>query len=168
MPSSFPTLPRNREGGACARVLVVCVGNVCRSPMAEFVLRRRLDRPKWVIESAGLAALAGRPINPFAESILAEHGMSGQVHVARQVTPEMVREAALILVMEREHLDAMHALAPQAVGKTYLLGHWHEAVEIPDPYRQPRCVFSDVFWMIDKTAASWCAHLDDARPRRTS
>lgn len=145
------------------RVLVVCVGNVCRSPMAQFVLRSRLGEAAVLIESAGLGAVPGRPIHPLAEAMLAEHGLSGKSHVARQITPRMVERAGLVLVMERAHLAAVHSLSPQASGKTFLLGQWHERVEIPDPYGQPRCVFRDVYWMIDKVAGSWCERLTGAR-----
>lgn len=144
------------------RVLVVCVGNICRSPMAEFVLRSRLDTSEFTIESAGLGALSGRPIDPLAEAMLGEHGLTGRGHVARQITPEMVEGAGLILIMEQPQLAAVQALSPGAAGKTFLLGHWHERVEIPDPYRQPKCVFRDVFWMIDKVAGSWCQRLVQA------
>jgi protein-tyrosine phosphatase len=129
--------------------------------MAESVLRSRLDRSEFVIESAGLNALAGRPIDPLAEATLAEHGLTGGAHVARQVTPQMVERAELVLVMEEPHVALVRSLSPQATGRIFLLGHWHERVGIPDPYRQPRYVFRDVYWMIDKAVGSWCRQLGE-------
>jgi protein-tyrosine phosphatase len=128
------------------RVLIVCVGNICRSPMAESAMRSRLDSNAIVIESAGLAALAGSPVDPLAESVLAEHGLSAKSH-------------DLILAMDRRHVSAIHALAPHARGKTFLLGKWQGGIEIADPYGRQRPAFEQVYRMIDEAAASWRMHL---------
>lgn len=141
------------------RVLVVCVGNVCRSPTAEAILRNRCPGGGFVVESAGLGALTGNPIEPFAEAVLVEHGLSAKGHVARQVTPDLVDATDLVLVMEAQQLGAIHALSASAVERTFLLGKWHGEIDIPDPYRQRLAVFRDVYWMIDKAVNSWCMHL---------
>ncbi len=141
------------------RLLVVCVGNVCRSPTAEFILRSRCREDAIMVESAGLGALVGNPIDPLAESVLVEHGLSGKTHVARQVTPALVDPADIVLVMEARHMGAVQALAPRAADKTFLLGKWHGEIDIPDPYRQRRAVFQDVYWMIERAVNSWCMHL---------
>lgn len=141
------------------RILIVCVGNVCRSPTAEVLLRSRCRDAAVAVESAGLGALAGNPIDPLAESVLAEHGLSGKGHVARQVTRAQVEAADIVLVMETPQLGAIHALAPCAMDRTFLLGKWHGEIDIPDPYRQRLAVFRDVYWMIDKAVNSWRMHL---------
>ena len=137
------------------RVLVVCVGNICRSPTAEFLLRHRLDRKDVVVESAGLAALSGKPIDPMAEQLLVEHGVSAATHVARQITPEMINAADIVLAMDKRHLSAIHAQAPHARGKTFQLGKWQNDAAIPDPYGQSRVVFENAFTMIDTAVDSW-------------
>lgn len=141
------------------RVLLVCVGNVCRSPTAEVLLRRRSHGPGIVVESAGLGALVGNPIDPLAEAVLVEHGLSASGHVARQLTAGMVEAADLVLVMEASQRGAVAALSAPAAERTFLLGKWHGEVDIPDPYRQRLAVFRDVYWMIDKSVNSWCMHL---------
>jgi protein-tyrosine phosphatase len=141
------------------RVLLVCVGNVCRSPTAEILLRRRCHGSAITVESAGLGALVGNPIDPLAESVLVEHGLTGAGHVARQVTAPMADAADLVLVMEGCHREAIRALSGAAAERTHLLGKWHGEVEIPDPYRQRLAVFRDVYWMIDKAVNSWSMHL---------
>lgn len=141
------------------RILMVCVGNVCRSPTAEVILRSLCRDGSIVVESAGLGALAGRPIDPLADAVLAEHGLSGAGHVARQVTPALIDTADLILVMEAPQLGAIRALAPCATDRTFLLGKWHGEIDIPDPYRQRLAVFRDVYWMIDKAVNSWRMHM---------
>lgn len=141
------------------RILMVCVGNVCRSPTAEILLRSRCRKEAVTVESAGLGALVGNPIDPFAEAVLAEHGLSGSDHVARQVTPALLDAADIVLVMEAPHFGAIQALAPHVADRTFLLGKWHGEIGIPDPYRQRLAVFRDVFWMIDKAVNSWRMHL---------
>src|SRR6266542_2985353 len=72
-------------------VLIVCVGNICRSPMAEGLLRARfVGHRRARIESAGLAALEGRPADPIAVELLAERGIDISAHRARQLTPELL------------------------------------------------------------------------------
>ena len=64
------------------KVLVVCIGNICRSPTAEYLLRHRLGARATMIESAGLAALAGNPVDPVAGELLAQHGIDASAHRA--------------------------------------------------------------------------------------
>jgi len=137
------------------RVLVVCVGNICRSPTAEWLLRHRLERDGVTIESAGLAALVGNPIDPTAESVLLAHGVSAAKHVARQVSPELINAADIVLVMDRRHMSAVHAQVPHARGKTFLLGRWQDDAGVPDPYGKPRSAFEHAFKMIDTAVDSW-------------
>jgi len=137
------------------RVLVVCVGNICRSPTAEWLLRHRLERDGVTIESAGLAALVGNPIDPIAESVLVEHGISAAGHVARQLTPDMINAADIVLVMDRRHMSAVHAQVPHARGKTFLLGRWQNDAAVPDPYGKARPAFEQAFTMIDAAVNSW-------------
>ncbi len=138
------------------RILVVCIGNVCRSPMAECVLRERLRGRSVAVESAGLAALVGQPIDPLAASVLAERGMSADSHVARQVDASMVRAADLVLVMEKKQVLAMHALTEEAFGKTFPLGKPVGALDIPDPFRRRRGEFEHVYRMIEVAVQGWC------------
>ena len=137
------------------RVLVICVGNICRSPTAEFLLRHRLPAGKVVVESAGLAALAGNPIDPTAASLLEELGVPSDGHVARQMSPELVNAADIVLAMDRRHVSAIHAQVPHARGKTFLLGKWQRDLPIPDPYGKPREAFEASFRMIDTAVDSW-------------
>jgi protein-tyrosine phosphatase len=137
------------------RVLVVCVGNICRSPTAEFLLRHRLKREGVIVESAGLAALVGNPIDPMAERVLAAHELSAATHVARQITPGMINAADIVLAMDKRHLSAIHAQAPHARGKTFQLGKWQNDAPIPDPYGQPLPAFEHAFTLIDSAVDSW-------------
>jgi protein-tyrosine phosphatase len=141
------------------RVLIVCVGNICRSPMAEAALRSRLQGEAIVVESAGLAALAGSPVDPLAESVLVEHGLSARSHVARQVDPSLIAKADLVLAMDKRHISAIHALAPHARGKVFLLGRWLGDVGIADPYGQQRPEFERAYQLIDRAVDGWRTHI---------
>src|SRR5690606_13926645 len=86
------------------KILFVCVGNICRSPTAELLMRRRLQgRSNVEVSSAGLQALVGRPVDPQAATLLRENGIDPDSHVARQSTPSVLVAADLVLVMEQSH-----------------------------------------------------------------
>jgi len=141
------------------RILVVCVGNICRSPTAAHLLREALAGRACVVQSAGLGALVGEPIEPAALEILQEKGQSPAPHQARQLTPALLAEADLVLVMEKRHLQDIGRGAPQARGKTFLLGKWLGDCEIPDPYRQDRAAFARTYDLIDQSVTAWAAKI---------
>lgn len=141
------------------RILLVCIGNICRSPTAEYLFRQRLASRGAIVSSAGLGALAGHPMDATALDVLAAHGVDGTAHRARQLTPAMLREADLVLGMEKSHVSAMHRLAPEVSGKVFLLDKWLQERDIPDPYRQQRVAFEHVHEMIDQGVDSWQRYL---------
>lgn len=87
-------------------MLFVCTGNICRSPMAARLLQARLapgQRATVRSVSAGLAALAGYPMDPLAADVLRQFGGDPEGHVAQQLTPGLVRTADLVLAASTEH-----------------------------------------------------------------
>ncbi|AUY14214.1 MULTISPECIES: protein tyrosine phosphatase [Serratia] len=134
-------------------ILVVCVGNICRSPTGEHLLKNLL--PTKNIASAGLGALVGKPADPSAVDVALKNGTSLEGHVAQQLTASMCREYDLILVMEKGHIDAVCRIAPEVRGKTMLFGHWLMQREIADPYRQSREAFEFVYQLLDESARKW-------------
>lgn len=141
---------------AIRRVLVLCVGNICRSPMAEYILRRHLHGRDVIVESAGIAATNGARIDPHAYSVLEQHGIRAESHVARKLDKAMLDSADLVLVMERPQLDYIRACFPSATGKTFLLGKWQGGFEIPDPLGKPRENFEHLYRAVDMAARRWC------------
>ncbi|HET6586433.1 MAG TPA: low molecular weight protein-tyrosine-phosphatase [Oleiagrimonas sp.] len=139
------------------RVLIVCVGNICRSPTAEILFRHRL--PNLDVASAGIGALVGRPMDATARAVLEEHHLDGSQHVARQLDDGMIRDADLILAMERTHIDTIVRRAPHVMGRTVLLGKWLEQREITDPYQQQRPAFEHVYRLIDAAVHAWTPYL---------
>lgn len=148
-----------QESRVFRKILFVCVGNVCRSPTAEVVMRQLHGRGDIEVGSAGLGALAGHPIDPTAQQILLEHGLDGSAHRARQVDGRLLVRSDLILVMEHRHLFEISRDVPQVSGKTFLLGKWRNEREIGDPYRQQRPAFEHVYGLIEDCVASWVPHI---------
>ncbi|MBL4249297.1 low molecular weight phosphotyrosine protein phosphatase [Vibrio fluvialis] len=142
-------------------ILVVCVGNICRSPSGERVLQTLL--PSKHIASAGIGAeksrLVGKPADEIATQVAAEHGVDLSNHRAQQLTSALCGQYDLILVMEKGHLEVLTAIAPEARGKTMLFGQWIGQKDIPDPYRQSKEAFDYAYNLIEQAAQAWAKKL---------
>ncbi|POU03302.1 low molecular weight protein-tyrosine-phosphatase Wzb [Escherichia sp. ESNIH1] len=139
------------------KILVVCVGNICRSPTGERLLKHY--QPALTVESAGLGALVGKGADATAISVAQDNQLSLAGHSARQLTGKMCREYDLILVMEKRHIAALCEIAPEMRGKVMLFGHWDGEREIPDPYRKSREAFEAVYTLLDRSARQWAQAL---------
>lgn len=140
-------------------VLVVCAGNICRSPTAEYVLKSKLEGKNVAVSSAGLTALEGKPADAQAKQIANTHNIDMSEHQGRQITSNLVANNSVILVMEQRHVNDLCARYPQARGKTFLLGKWIGDKEIPDPYRQSQEAFEHVYALIDSACSAWQKYL---------
>lgn len=142
-------------------ILVICTGNICRSPYGEFKLKQLL--PDLVITSAGVATeksgLQDKPADAMAIDIAAEFGADISSHKAKQVTAELVEQYDLILAMERNQLEQLCELIPTARHKTFLFGHWVGVSTIDDPYRKDQHAFRQAFTTINSAAESWARKL---------
>jgi protein-tyrosine phosphatase len=140
------------------RILVVCVGNICRSPMGEHLLKRCAADTPVTVASAGLGALVGHGADPLAVEVMREHGVDIDAHCARQLTAGLVKDFELILVMEQWQQKEIERIYPYARGRVHLLGKWGD-VEIADPYKRPKEHFVEAFEKIDKACEEWCNKL---------
>lgn len=138
---------------------MVCVGNICRSPMAEYRLRSELADSEYTIESAGLGALVGRPIDPSAGEIMSSAGIDVSSHRARQLTPELLRSFDIALVMESGHEKALLEMAPLARGRVFQLGKWENDRPIVDPYRRSKEFFEHTYKIIEQDVVRWADFL---------
>lgn len=139
-------------------VLLVCVGNICRSPLAEARFRQ-LAPPSVQVSSAGVQAMVGWPADPQSVHQAQLHGLDVDAHRARQLTAGICSEHDLILVMEDSHVDAVCAICPSARGKVMLLGRWSNNTPIPDPYRKDDSHFAAVWQQIDAFSVQWAKKL---------
>ncbi len=133
------------------RVCLVCMGNICRSPMAEVVLRATLAENGLagvVVESAGTGDWhVGGPMDQRAAETLAAGGYDGSAHRARQFTREWFDRFDLVLVMDSGNLRALRTLAP-AGREVRLFRSYDPAApadaEVPDPYYGGQDGFDEV------------------------
>jgi protein-tyrosine phosphatase len=142
------------------KILVICLGNICRSPTAEFLLKQRL--PGKHIASAGLSACKhsdGRGWNmcETARATAEKNGLSCPTHSAQQLNRELVSQYDLLLVMETSQRNEIAKRYPEAHAKTMLLGQWLPGTnkDIPDPYKKSDEVYQHVYQLIDQATATW-------------
>lgn len=104
------------------RILFVCTGNVCRSPMAELIFRAEVAPGADVeVHSAGLGALVGHGIDGGSASALGQLGIDPSAHRARQVEPWMVADADLVLTAERAHRERLMLNVPTAYKRIFTI-----------------------------------------------
>ncbi|MCE9662475.1 low molecular weight phosphotyrosine protein phosphatase [Halomonas sp. M5N1S17] len=149
-----------------SRILVVCTGNICRSPVGEALLRQGL--PHVRVASAGLGALVGHEVEPTARRLAEADGLDVSEHRARQISEAMVKEADLLLVMSEGQRMAVARQFPSATGKTMRFGRWlsggeSNGADIPDPYRGGEEVFVRVHERLTEAAMAWLPHLSNGR-----
>lgn len=139
-------------------ILVVCTGNICRSPIGERLLRKAFPNKK--IDSAGTGALVNHEADSNAAKVSRRYNLSLEGHKGRQFTSTLGREYDLILVMDKSHIEHICRIAPEVRGKIMLFGHWLEQREIPDPYRKSEEAFISVYQLIELAAKRWAEKLD--------
>ncbi len=136
-----PALP----GPPIRSILVLCHGNICRSPFAEALILRR--QPDLVVSSAGLEAGAGAPAEPAALRVAREFGVDLSAHRSRALDPAALAAADLVLVMEAAQGVALRTHGPAVAGRTRLLGDFLDArpFHIADPWGHAEAVFVSTF-----------------------
>lgn len=133
-------------------ILVVCVGNICRSPMAEALLKQRF--PEKNIDSAGVGALVGHSADPAAIKIMEEQNIDITTHVAKQIDKNLVHKADLIFTMSESQNKWIEERWPFCRGKTFKLGHWSDK-DIADPYRHEMNAFQTAYKDIVHGIEEW-------------
>ena len=122
-------------------ILVVCTANICRSPVAEAMVRERLAEnglkkdSDWTVSSAGTWALESRSPAFFSQELMAERGLDISQKQAQIITRELLAQADLVLCMESGHFEALRAEFPDYVAKVHLFSEIAgKRYSIADPY----------------------------------
>ncbi len=116
------------------RVLMVCTGNICRSPAAERLLAAALGPDAdVVVTSAGTHAMVGHPVSAPMVPLLSAAGATAKGFAARQVTEQMLREADLVLALTRHHRAHLVRKEPSTVRRTFTLRELARLAEEVDP-----------------------------------
>ncbi len=177
MPANTPAsgaLPEARQPFGTYKICLVCLGNLCRSPMAEVVLRQVLARSGLAgavsVESAGTGDWhVGERMFGQARAELARHGYDGSGHRARQLQPSWLAGYDLVVAMDRANLATLCRMAPaeKAAGRIRLLRSFDPALtegdayhgDVPDPYGGSRDDFELAFGLIQDGARGLAAQL---------
>ena len=125
---------------ATLRLLLVCTGNTCRSPMAAAIAKQllserfgcsvqRLADCGIIVSSAGISAGGGMSASPQAVSVLGSRGHDLSTHVSVLLTPELVHQADHVFVMTRVHREAVEEMAPSAAKRVQLLSGMHDILD---------------------------------------
>lgn len=138
-------------------ILVVCAGNLCRSPMAAGLFKRAL--PGFSTMSAGFIAQDGDQADPLAVAVMRSRGFDIGEHRALRLATWLVSRADLILVMTREQKSAFSRLYPSASGKVFRLGE-DGGYDIPDPVGKSRIAFEEVFDLLNAGVHAWTTRIE--------
>lgn len=137
-------------------ILVVCVGNICRSPMGEFFLKK--NHPNLHIESAGLSAMVGHAADEKALTCMNSKQIDMRSHIAKQINADLIKTADLILVMSSNQQKHIENTWPFAKGKVFRLGHW-QGQNVPDPYKLDQAFFEQTCNNIESYVSDWQSHI---------
>ncbi|MCX7707172.1 MAG: low molecular weight protein arginine phosphatase [Anaerolineae bacterium] len=123
-------------------ILFVCTANICRSPMAAAIMRRRIAElglaDQVEVLSAGVWAEEGLEASRNAVTVLGRRECDLTGHRSQQVTPALLDQANIVLVMEEAHRRSLFYMAPQHLSKVFLLAEMAgEYEEVADPYGGP-------------------------------
>ena len=161
------------------RIMTVCTGNICRSPMAEVVLRDRVAAAGLSdvveIDSTGVSdEERGNPMDPRAVDVLTDHGYEVPDHVARRVTSGELDRRDLVLAMTVGHAQRLRRLRPEApvhLYRSFDLGALVAArgdehrLDLDDPWYGDRDAFEEVLAQLEAGADGVIAHVREALGR---
>ncbi|APX31485.1 protein tyrosine phosphatase [Brachybacterium sp. P6-10-X1] len=160
------------------RILTVCTGNICRSPMAEYALRDALEQAGLgeQVEVASVGTTReeiGNPVDPRAGALLRSHGLDPSAHRARQMSSRDLEQADLVLAMDHDHIRPLHRVGGQEiVGRTHMVRDFApgpvEDTGIRDPWWGDETAFETAWEQITEAAPGIIEHVRTALRREGS
>ena len=137
-------------------ILVVCIGNICRSPMAEGLFKQAA--PDRNVYSAGLEALVGHSADPCAIECMEELGVDISSHVAQRLDADMLMRADLVFAMTTHQVGLIEERWQFSKGRVFRLCHWSDQ-NIADPYMKEKSAFILAKDQIEQGVSEWMLHL---------
>ena len=119
------------------RVLFVCVGNVCRSPLGHLLLAARLPGDRFDVASAGVGAIVDEPMSPEAAIHLEPYGITAEGFSSRQLTPAMVDESDLLLAATKDVRSRILEESPAAMRRTFTVLEFAALLDLVEPGAGP-------------------------------
>jgi protein-tyrosine phosphatase len=172
--SASPAIPQARNPGRPYRICVVCLGNICRSPMGEAILRAELDQAGLAgqveVDSAGTGDWhIGEEMHSGARAELSRRGFDGSRHQARQIERSWLAGYDLLLAMDGSNLANLRRMAAgneDVLGRIKLMRSFDpragSAAEVPDPYAGGPEDFAEVFDLVQAAASELAGRLASA------
>lgn len=138
-------------------VLVVCIGNICRSPVLEGLLKHYSDKYQLglTVASAGVHAMVGDHPQPYSQELARQHGVDISGYYAEQITQEMVDQYEIIIALDEIIRKDLLQRYPYAAGKIKKLGFLNNNMDIDDPYKKDKTAFVQMYADIELCLQSW-------------
>ena len=145
------------------RILTVCTGNICRSPVAERLLQAGLDEVQpgaFVVRSAGTRAMVGDPIQPPSADIIKSYGGTPEDFAARLLTPKILKESDLVLAMTAQHRGAVMQMDASLLKRTFTIREFSRMLEVLEQRDAPSAAVDlPAFWRGLPARAASVRHL---------
>jgi len=138
-------------------IMMVCAGNMCRSPFAEYYMRLCLQERGVEGEcfSRGLLAMPGRKVPAAAQKAGMDFGVDMRKHVSQTLLTPDVDRAALIMVMEQGQRQHLSSMRPTSIGKVFLISQPVGGQAVPDPMGKSEAYFHNVYQDIAVMVEAW-------------
>ena len=167
-----PATPFEVAGGTPTAILFVCLGNICRSPLADGVFQHLMEKGgtsrRYRVDSAGTGAChAGEPADPRSREVAERNGISLRGR-ARQIQEDDLHQFDLILAMDRTNLDDLESVYPDSVARANLRlfrefdPEGDGDLDVPDPYYGGHGGFDQVFEMVLRSCRALLCELESA------
>lgn len=145
------------------RILTVCTGNICRSPVAERLLQAGLDQVQpggFVVRSAGTRAMVGDPIQPPSADIIRTYGGTPDGFAARLLTPKILRESDLVLAMTARHRGDVMQMDASLLKRTFTIREFARMLQVLEQRDTPAAAVDlPTFWRELPARAASVRHL---------